>query len=236
VKIQLLAFASAGDALGRSRLAVELPEGSSLADLRSLLHRDYPDLGPLWERLAVAVDGELAGPDAALRDGVEVALLPPVSGGSGNLEAPVANQAARRAALTEVPLDVPGILATVSAEGFGAVLLFLGTVRDNHQGRRVERLDYSAYEAMALARLERIVTELEQAHPPLRLAIVHRLGPVPVGEASVAIAAASPHRAAAYAASRRALERLKAEVPIWKREHYADGETAWREEEPLERR
>ncbi|MDY7095301.1 MAG: molybdenum cofactor biosynthesis protein MoaE [Acidobacteriota bacterium] len=235
MKIQLLAFASAGDALGRSRLVVELPDGASLADLRSRLHRDYPDLRPLWERLAVAVDGELAGPEAPLADGAEVALLPPVSGGSGPAGASVVTEAAGRAALTEGPLNIEGILETVSADGFGAVLLFLGTVRDNHQGQSVERLDYSAYEAMALARLERIVTELEQAHGPLRLAIVHRLGPVPVGEASVAIAAASPHRAAAYEASRRALERLKAEVPIWKREHYAGGEAAWREEEPLDR-
>jgi molybdopterin synthase catalytic subunit len=113
------------------------------------------------------------------------------------------------------------------------VVVFLGTVRDNHAGKPVEKLTYSAYRAMALEGLRRIVEDLEAAAPGLRAAIVHRLGEVPVGEASVVIAVASPHRAAAYEASRTALERLKAEIPIWKREHYADGGVAWREEEPL---
>jgi len=106
-------------------------------------------------------------------------------------------------------------------------------VRDHHAGRPVAKLTYSAYRPMALAGLRRIVTDLEASGPGLRAAIVHRLGEVPVGEASVVIAISSPHRAAAYEASRTALERLKAEIPIWKREHYADGEAAWREEEPL---
>jgi molybdopterin synthase catalytic subunit len=96
----------------------------------------------------------------------------------------------------------------------------------------VARLTYTAYRPMALAALERIVRELEMTGEA-RVAVVHRLGEVPVGEPSVVIAAASAHRRAAYEASREALERLKREVPIWKREHYADGEAAWREEEPL---
>jgi molybdopterin synthase catalytic subunit len=97
----------------------------------------------------------------------------------------------------------------------------------------VARLTYAAYRPMAERTLGRIVADLEAAHEDLRAAIVHRLGEVAVGEASVVIAVASPHRDAAWAASRQALERLKREVPIWKREHYADGGAAWREEEPL---
>ena len=99
--------------------------------------------------------------------------------------------------------------------------------------RRVEKIDYSAYRSMAETVLERIVDDLEAGAERLRVAIVHRIGEVPVGEASVVIAAASPHRAEAYEASRLALERLKREAPIWKREHYADGEATWREEESL---
>jgi molybdopterin synthase catalytic subunit len=110
---------------------------------------------------------------------------------------------------------------------------FVGTVRSRHQGRQVRQIDYSGYRPMAAQRLARIVFELEQENPGLRVAIVHRLGSIVVGDASVAIVAASPHRDAAFDACRRALERLKAEVPIWKHEHYADGETAWREEELL---
>ena len=142
-------------------------------------------------------------------------------------------ETAARAALVDSAIDEGAVEGLVAHPACGAVLLFLGTVRDHHAGRRVARLDYSAYRPMAQTILERIVTELEAGSDHLRLAIVHRLGTVPVGEPSVVIAAASPHRAEAYEASRRALERLKKEAPIWKREHYADGEVTWREEEPL---
>ncbi|MFL6195825.1 MAG: molybdenum cofactor biosynthesis protein [Thermoanaerobaculia bacterium] len=224
MKIRLLAFASAGDALGTTEAELELPEGSRVADLRERLDRDYPKLGPLWPRLAIAVDGRIASLETLLEENVEVALLPPVSGGSGE---PL------RAELVDGPIDVEQATAAVSGPGRGAVVLFLGTVRDHHAGRPVERLTYSAYRTMALEGLRTIVADLESAAPGLRAAIIHRLGEVPVGEASVVIATGSPHRAAAYEASRTALERLKAEIPIWKREHYADGEAAWREEEPL---
>ncbi len=224
MKIHLLAFASAGDALGASEMELEMPAGSRVADLRARLDREHPGLVPLWPRLAVAVDGRVVSIDEPLRDGSEVALLPPVSGGSG--EPPWAE-------LVDSPLDTGRAVAAVSGPGRGAVVVFLGTVRDHHAGRPVEKLTYSAYRPMALEGLRRIVADLEATSPGLRAAIVHRLGEVPVGEASVVIAVGSPHRAAAYEASRTALERLKAEIPIWKREHYGDGEAAWREEEPL---
>jgi molybdopterin synthase catalytic subunit len=224
MKIRLLAFASAGDALGSGEMDLELPEGSRVADLRARLDREHPALIPLWPRLAVAVDGRIVSLDEPLAEGSEVALLPPVSGGSGET---------LRAALVDGPIDAGPLLASVSGPGRGAVVVFHGTVRDSHAGRPVEKLTYSAYRTMAVAGLARIVSDLEAAAPGLKAAIVHRLGEVPVGEASVVIAVASPHRAAAYEASRTALERLKAEIPIWKREHYADGEAVWREEEAL---
>jgi molybdopterin synthase catalytic subunit len=222
MKIRLLAFASAGDALGSTEMEIEMPEGSRVADLRARLDAEHPKMQALWPRLAVAVDGRVVNPGEALTPGAEVALLPPVSGGSG-----------RRADLVDGLIDSESVIASVSGPGCGAVLVFLGTVRDSHAGRKVEKLTYSAYRRMALEGLERIVNDLEAASPGLRAAIVHRLGEVPVGEASVVIAVASPHRAAAYEASRTALERLKAEIPIWKREHYSEGPAVWREEEPL---
>lgn len=223
MKIRLLAFASAGDALGATEMDLELAEGSRVADLRSRLDREHPKIIPFWPRLAVAVNGRIVSPEEPLRDGAEVALLPPVSGGTDE----------PRAALVDGPIDTGRAVAAVSGPGRGAVVVFLGTVRNQHAGRTVEKLTYSAYRAMALEGLRRIVADLEAGHQDLRAAIVHRLGEVPVGEPSVVIAVASPHRAAAYEASRTALERLKAEIPIWKREHYADGGEAWREEEPL---
>jgi molybdopterin synthase catalytic subunit len=232
MRIRVLAFASASDTLGAGELEMELPAGSRVADLRSRLEASHPELAALWPRLAVAVDGEVVSAGAELAEGAEVALLPPVSGGSGASGPPGVAEGVR-AELAEAPIDVARVAAAVSAPSRGAVLLFLGTVRDSHRGRRVERLTYSAYRAMAEERLLRIVDELEAGGEDLALAIVHRLGEVAVGEASVVIAAASPHRAAAYEASRQALERLKHEVPIWKREHYGEGESAWREEESL---
>lgn len=223
MKIRLLAFASAADALGTGEMELELPAGSLVADLRARLERDHPALAPIWPRLAVAVDGRVvASSREPIPEGAEVALLPPVSGGTED-----------RTLLVDGPIDASRVVAGIAGLTRGAVVVFHGTVRDSHAGRPVEKLTYSAYRAMAESVLARIVADLEAAHRDLRAAIVHRLGEVPVGEASVVIAVASPHRAAAYEASRLALERLKAEVPIWKREHYAGGEAVWREEEPL---
>lgn len=135
--------------------------------------------------------------------------------------------------LAREPLDAAAVIAAVASSAAGATVLFLGTVRDHHDGRQVTGIEYSAYELMAETAVARIVRELESATPGLHLAIVHRLGELTVGEASVAIAASSPRRVAAQEAARIALERVKSEVPIWKRERYADGNIAWREEEPL---
>ncbi len=223
MKIRLVAFASASEALGTSEMEVELAPGADLAGLRRQLEEQYPDLAPLWPRLALAIDGVISGPDSELRPGCEVALLPPVSGG--------APSAVR---VDEQPIDAASLLAAVEAPSRGAVTLFLGVVRDHHADQTVAGITYHAYHRMALDRLDRIVTELEADADDLRLAIHHRTGRLAPGVASVGIAAASPHRDAAYEASRLALERLKREVPVWKQEHYGNGAHAWREEEPLE--
>jgi len=221
VRVRLLAFASAADAVGGAEQDFELPQGSNVAALRELLGLRHPSLLPLLPRLAIAVSGEVVGDDAPLVDGVEVALLPPVSGGRGAL-----------VRLTDGPLDLVAIAASVAGPDCGAVVSFVGTVRDAHAGRPVERLTYSAYRPMAERRLSALAEELEE-RLGVRLAVVHRLGTLSPGEASVAIVAAAPHRDAAFTATRECLERLKREVPVWKREHYADGSARWREDEPL---
>lgn len=139
------------------------------------------------------------------------------------------------ARLTRAPLGLEALAKEIASPGCGAVVLFAGTVRDHAGGRGVRAITYHGYERMALAALERIVQELEAANPGLRVAIVHRLGELALGETSVAILTASPHRAAAYETNRLALERLKREVPIWKHEHYEDGASGWREVEALGR-
>jgi molybdopterin synthase catalytic subunit len=134
---------------------------------------------------------------------------------------------------TRAPLDSGALAAEVGSAARGATVLFLGTVRDRHLGRAVTGIDYTAYEPLAEATLARIERELAAEHEGLALRVVHRLGALAAGEASIAIAAAAPRREAAFAAARRALERVKREAPIWKLERYADGGQAWREEEPL---
>ena len=225
----MLSFATALDAVGRAETEVELRDGSTIADLVERLTAAHPGLESLWPRLAIAVDGEVAGDRVApLHDGAEVALLPPVSGGS-------CGAGAGRLRDGAVDADtVSAVRASVEDAGKGAVVVFVGNVRSSFGGRPVERITYSAYPAMAERRLDRIVRELEAAEPGTRVEVVHGLGTLEVGDASVVIATASAHRRQAYDANRLALERLKAEVPIWKREHYADGKSRWREEEPLE--
>jgi molybdopterin synthase catalytic subunit len=131
--------------------------------------------------------------------------------------------------LVHGPIDVAGLLGTSPADG--AVSLFAGVVRNENQGRRVERLEYEAYEEMALPLMEEIAAETRRRFPVHGVHLVHRLGRLEIGEVSVAVAVASPHRAEAFAACRFAIDTLKARVPIWKKEHYADG-AAWLEGPP----
>jgi molybdopterin synthase catalytic subunit len=127
-------------------------------------------------------------------------------------------------AITTAPLDVQALAAAVSGDGDGAVVTFAGLVRDHNLGRRVLFLEYEAYEPLAVKALERIVAEAVQAWPGTRVTVQHRIGRLEIGDASVAIAAASAHRADAYAACRYTIERVKQIVPIWKREHFEGGE------------
>jgi len=133
------------------------------------------------------------------------------------------------------PIDVAALLARAARPGCGAVNLFLGTTRDHHEGRRVVRLEYEAYERMALESLEALERETTSRFAVEHCAIVHRLGEVPVTEASVAVVVSAPHRAAAFDAARWAMDELKRRVPIWKKEHYADGDPAWVPGHPLTR-
>ena len=232
MEISLLAFASVADVLGERQREISLPEGCSVAGLKETLEEAHAALRPMWEGLAVAVNGELGSDERELRDGDEVALLPPVSGGAP----PVSGGADEPQRLVEMPIDVESVRSRIEHASCGAVVLFLGNVRNSHAGRTVEGITYTAYRSMAADRIETIERELEASFDEARVAIVHRLGHLEVGDTSVVIAISSPHRAAGYEASRIALERLKAEVPIWKKEHYADGDERWREEEPLEAR
>lgn len=130
-------------------------------------------------------------------------------------------------AMTETAIDVAAVRAAVDHPSCGAVLLFEGTARDHFEGKRVVQLEYEAYTPMALSELQQIATEVSERWPEARLAIVHRTGTVAIGEPSVVIAVGAPHRGEAYAASRYAIDTLKARLPVWKKEIYEDG-SAWK--------
>jgi molybdopterin synthase catalytic subunit len=132
-----------------------------------------------------------------------------------------------RAALVRVPLDPPALLAEVAGLGNGASIIFVGTVRDVNDGRAVSGIEYTAYEGMAVRELEAIVAEAASRFTTNDIVVEHRVGRLDLGEASVVIAIAHPHRAEAYEASRFVIEELKRRVPIWKREEYVDGTREW---------
>ena len=132
-----------------------------------------------------------------------------------------------RADIVEAPVDVPALLASVQHGGIGAVSLFLGTVRDLNDGRAVTGMEYEAYRPMATSELRAIAQTVCDAEPELVVAVEHRIGALNIGEISVAIACAHPHRAQAMDATRLIIDTLKQRLPIWKREHYVDGERLW---------
>jgi molybdopterin synthase catalytic subunit len=207
--IEVLYFAAARDAAGTSRDTLAAAPADVRA-LREALAAARPGLARVLPRCRIAVDREFVDDDAPLRDGAEVAVVPPVSGGSG------------RYAVVDRPLRLAEAVDAVSAAGRGGIATFTGTVRDVSHGRRVLRLEYEAYAPMAEAKLAEIGRALEEAHGAA-VAIVHRVGVLQPGEAAVVIAAAAPHRAPAFRACEEAIERLKREVPIWKREVFEDG-------------
>jgi molybdopterin synthase catalytic subunit len=208
--VTVLYFAAAREAAGAAREALE-PTPATVGDLRRRLLTLRPALGPVLARSRVAVDGEFSEDAAPLRDGAEVAIIPPVAGG------------APRCAVVDRPLRLDEVVEAVSSTGLGGLVTFTGLVRDASHGRRVERLEYEAYLGMAERTLAHIAEEVGTRHG-CSVAVVHRIGVLRPGDAAVVIACAAPHRAPAFRACEEVLERLKREVPIWKREIFTDGE------------
>lgn len=207
--VHVLYFAAAREAAGVSGETIEeVP--ATLADLRRTLERAHPELARVLPRCRIAVDQEFADDSARVRDGAEVAVVPPVAGG-----APLFR-------VVDRPLALGEVVAAVSAPGLGGIVTFTGTVRDRSRGRRVIRLEYEAYTGMAERVLARIGEEVGRQHGAA-VAIVHRVGVLAPGEAAVVIACAAPHRTPAFRACEACIERLKADAPIWKREVFDDG-------------
>jgi molybdopterin converting factor subunit 1 len=223
VVIQVLYFAVLRERFGRDGERVELRPGATVADLLAWLRERQPAFPPLERRVQIAVNRQMVPATHALTEGDEVALIPPVSGGSDVSPGSPAASPPRRIALSTSPLSLDELVRAVEGPGQGAVATFTGNVRRHGALPDVTRLEYEAYEPMALEVLGAIAREIETEYPAVALAIHHRLGTLAVGEAAVIIAASAPHRAEAFAACREAIERLKARAPIWKKEIGADG-------------
>jgi len=199
----------------------EVRDGESVGGLLATLREQGRLDEVALKCAAVAVNHAYAGMDLVLCDGDEVAILPPVSGGS-----------AVRVELVRGAIDLAGVQAEVKAGGDGAVCVFDGIVRDNTRGRATLHLDYEAYEEMALKQMMELRAEAIARFGVREVAIVHRLGRLVVGETSVLIVVSSAHRGAAFEACRWVIDTLKKTVPIWKKEQFVDG-SVWADGEPF---
>ena len=205
MQITVKLFAALRERAGMRERSVDLPDGARVGDVWPLL-----DLGDEPPGIAYARNREYAERGVSLADGDEVAVIPPVSGGGFRVQSE--------------PLDLAAIVAEVGDPGDGAIATFIGTTRNHSRGRVVTHLEYDAYPEMAEAEMARIAAGVIERHGVTRVAMGHRTGHVPIGEASVIIAVSAPHRGAALEACRDAIDTLKQTVPVWKKEVFEGGE------------
>lgn len=213
-------FAGHRDITGRTEEIVALAPGATVGALWELLAARYPRLAGYRGRLLYAVNQEFATTETALADGDEVAFIPPVSGGSEPGEPPPF-------LVTDAPLDPAPLVKLVQAPDMGAVVTFSGVVRNNFGGRATARLEYEAYQKMAVAVLAQIADEARGRWELGRVAVHHRVGTLEIGETAVLVVVAAPHRRAAFEAAAWIMDTIKEKAPIWKKEIWADGGAEW---------
>ncbi|MGZ3425242.1 MAG: molybdopterin converting factor subunit 1 [Polyangia bacterium] len=212
IRLRVLYFAVVRERLARDAEELELAVGTTAAGAWAELERRHPELGGMRSVVKLAINEEFAAGDRVLADGDVIALIPPVAGGAGVFR------------VSDEPLSLDEVVRAVSSEEHGGVVTFTGVVRRRSRGKTIVRLEYEAYRPMAERKLAEIGAQLAAEQPGVRVAIVHRVGALAVGDIAVVIAASAPHRAAAFDACRAAIDRLKESVPIWKKEIAEDGE------------
>ena len=220
MQVRVLFFGMLKDLAGFSADTLAMREGAVLGDVLAHYEKRIPQLKELMPSIAMSVNREYAGPEARLHPGDEIALLPPVSGGTG------------KAFLLREKIDAQTMVDGLKRPEDGAVSVFDGIVRNNTRGRRTLYLDYEAYEEMALRQMEGLAERAIADFEVRDVAIIHRLGRLEIGETSVLIVVASAHRRAAFDACRWIIDTLKKTVPIWKKEYFEDG-TVWADGEPF---
>lgn len=222
MRVRALFFGQLKEIVGVAEEDADLSEGARVDDLFERYSRRFPKLAEFRSSIVASVNQEYAAWTAPLSDGDEVAFLPPVSGGE---HVAVLGDVFR---LVREPIRSTEIVEKLKAPEDGAIVMFDGFVRNSFKGRKTLCLEYEAYEPMAVAKMQEIGAQIRSQFQIHRLAIVHRLGRLEIGETSVLIVVSSPHRAAAFDACRFAIDALKRSVPIWKKEFVAGG-AAWAE-------
>ena len=226
MRVHVLFFGMLKELTGRASDTIDVAENASVADVLRHYESQVPRLKDAMSSLALAVNQQYAAPDTKLKTDDEIALLPPVSGGAGErLRMP-------HAAIVREVIDTLHVVDSLKRGEDGAALVFEGVVRNQTRGRKTQYLEYEAYEEMALAQLEKLALDALEKFQVRDVAIVHRLGRLEIGEASVLIAVVSAHRAAAFEACRWLIDTLKRTVPIWKKEFFEDG-AVWADGEPF---
>ncbi|HWZ54140.1 MAG TPA: molybdenum cofactor biosynthesis protein MoaE, partial [Candidatus Acidoferrales bacterium] len=225
MRVRVLFFGQLKEIVGVAQEEAELSDGARVEDLFERYGRRFPKLAEFRPSIAASINQEYALWTASLSTGDEVAFLPPVSGGQ---QAPAVEDIFQ---LVRQPIRPLELAESLKASEDGALVIFDGFVRNNFRGKKTLYLEYEAYESMAYAKMREIGAQIREKFSIHRLAIVHRLGRLEIGETSVWIAVSSPHRAAAFDACRYAIDSLKRSVPIWKKEYFAGG-AVWAEGEP----
>ncbi|MGA3348531.1 MAG: molybdenum cofactor biosynthesis protein MoaE [Candidatus Sulfotelmatobacter sp.] len=232
MRVRVLFFGVLKELAGKSEDTLELRPSSTVADLIALCEKQIPKLGNKMASIAVAVNQQYAGVETQLNPEDEIALLPPVSGGTEELQSTRPAGHRRYALIVQQPIDTSNTLANIKRGEDGAAVVFEGVVRNQTRGRKTLYLNYEAYEGMALQQMEELAEQALKRFQIRDVALVHRLGRLEIGETSVLIIVASAHRAAAFDACRWLIDTLKRTVPIWKKEYFEDG-AVWADGEPF---
>ncbi len=214
-------FAGIAESFGKTQVNVTTSEPLTPASLKDQMIAQFPEAADQIRRALVAVNQQYAGSEVPLQESDEIALIPPVGGGSGDSD--------WSCRILSTPLNVAEAYEMLVNARNGGTVLFMGTVREWTKSRQTLYLTYEAYEEMALQQMKKIEEDVRREFPEATTLQWHRIGRLDPTDIAVICGAAAPHRDTAFQAARMLIERLKAEVPIWKKEYYADGEETWRE-------
>jgi molybdopterin synthase catalytic subunit len=223
VRIRVLFFGVIRDVVGLREDSLDLPDGGSLGSVFEHYAARFPRLREMAASTVLVLNQQFSSPAAPVAEGDEVALLPPVSGGSGYTHH-IADAAGHFFALTREPIDGTAIARQLLRGEDGAFVNFEGVGRNNTKGRATRYLEYECYEAMAVKTMLELGLDIAGRHSIGRIAMVHRLGRIEVSETSVAVVVTAPHRKPAFDAALEGINRLKKLVPVWKKEYFTDGE------------